>query len=63
MSIGTPSIDRYRATTAKLMPAGSTKRQTCVTCGRAQSIGQYGIGESVCKTCRPKPAGWRRGSL
>lgn len=52
---------RYGDTTAVAAPI--TGRQSCSQCGRRQSVGQYGRGETVYITCRPKHAGWRRGDL
>lgn len=61
MNLGTNTNDRYRAVTAALMPAGSTKRQACGSCRRVKSIGQFAQGAADCITCKPMPKGWRRG--
>lgn len=56
MSLGNSSNDRYRAATQQITPVGISKRMTCSVCRNHQSIGQFEVGDDVCKTCAPKPA-------
>jgi len=62
-SFGRASNDLYRIATRQITPVGISKRLTCERCKKHQSIGQFSVNGTVCKTCEPKPAGWRRGDL
>lgn len=53
------SLNRHAPAT----PGAISKLVKCSECGNVQSLGQYEVGESICKTCAPKPAGWRRGGI
>lgn len=63
MTLGIPSNDRYRERTDKIVPAATTARQKCDTCGATRSIGQFPRGSCTCVRCKPMPAGWRRGDI
>jgi len=62
-TLGHAPNDRYRAATSQITPMSAPKRMTCSVCHRHQSTGQYEVGEDICITCNPKPAGWRRGGI
>jgi len=44
-------------------PDPVTKRQACTSCQRRFSIGQFPVNCGICVTCKPMPAGWRRGGI